>query len=167
MLKKTVIFDLDGTLANIDKRLSLAKKSKKIDWSIFFDPKNISLDVPNQPVVKIAQLLYNDGYTIIIFSGRSDRTLEETKIWLKKNNIFYHKLYMRPDKKESWGSSFNDQNLNSIDFRYVPDEILKKKMLDLFVNSNDVFLVVDDRDKVVKMWRDLGFKTFQVAKGNF
>ena len=35
------------------------------------------------------------------------------------------------------------------------------------VHINDVFLVVDDRDKVVKMWRDLGLNTFQVAPGNF
>ena len=47
------------------------------------------------------------------------------------------------------------------------DEILKKKMLDTFVDINDVFLVVDDRDKVVKMWRDLGLNTFQVAPGDF
>ena len=40
-------------------------------------------------------------------------------------------------------------------------------MLDTFVDINDVFLVVDDRDKVVKMWRDLGLNTFQVAPGNF
>ena len=73
---------MDNKKTNFD-----LKKSKKIDWGIFFDPKNISLDIPNQPVVKIAQLLYNDGYTIIIFSGRSDRTLEETKVWLKKNKL--------------------------------------------------------------------------------
>ena len=34
-------------------------------------------------------------------------------------------------------------------------------------NKDEVFLVVDDRDKVVKMWRDLGFNTFQVAPGDF
>jgi len=26
---------------------------------------------------------------------------------------------------------------------------------------------VDDRDKVVKMWRSLGLNTWQVAEGNF
>jgi len=40
-------------------------------------------------------------------------------------------------------------------------------MLDTFINKDEVFLVVDDRDKVVKMWRDLGFNTFQVAPGDF
>jgi len=49
----------------------------------------------------------------------------------------------------------------------MPDEILKKEMLDTFINKDEVFLVVDDRDKVVKMWRDLGLNTFQVAPGDF
>ena len=47
------------------------------------------------------------------------------------------------------------------------DDILKKKMLDTFIDINDVFLVVDDRNKAVNMWRDLGLNTFQVAPGDF
>ena len=43
--KKTIIFDLDGTLALIDKRRAISTKPNgKLDWDIFFDPKNISLD---------------------------------------------------------------------------------------------------------------------------
>jgi hypothetical protein len=49
----------------------------------------------------------------------------------------------------------------------MPDEILKKHMLDLFVDIDDVFLVVDDRNKVVDMWRSLGLTVFQVAEGDF
>ena len=43
----------------------------------------------------------------------------------------------------------------------------KKDMLDKHVDINDVFLVVDDRDRVVKLWRSLGLTTFQVADGDF
>ena len=36
MNKKTVIFDLDGTLANIDARRNLATKPNgKLDWDVF------------------------------------------------------------------------------------------------------------------------------------
>ena len=48
--------------------------------------------------------------------------------------------------------------------RFMPDDILKKKMLDTFVDINDVFVVVDDGQKVVDMWRDLDLNTFQVAR---
>ena len=50
---------------------------------------------------------------------------------------------------------------------YTPDDVLKKDMLDKYADINDVFLVVDDRNKVVDMWRSLGLTVFQVADGNF
>ena len=34
---KIVIFDLDGTLALIDKRRALATKNGKMDWDVFFE----------------------------------------------------------------------------------------------------------------------------------
>ena len=56
---KSIIFDLDGTLALIDDRRTLSTKDNgKIDWDIFFDPNNINLDKPNQPVIKVAQMIY-------------------------------------------------------------------------------------------------------------
>ena len=58
MKKKTVIFDLDGTLALIDQRRELStKENGKINWDIFFDPKNIELDLPNHPVIEMAKLI--------------------------------------------------------------------------------------------------------------
>jgi hypothetical protein len=51
--------------------------------------------------------------------------------------------------------------------RFMPDDILKKKMLDTFLDINDIFLVVDDRNRVVDMWRSLGLSVFQVAPGDF
>ena len=57
--KKTIIFDLDGTLALIDKRRAISTKPNgKLDWDIFFDPNNISLDEPNTPVIKTVQLFH-------------------------------------------------------------------------------------------------------------
>mgnify|MGYP003148702778 CR=1 FL=1 len=151
-LKNTIIFDLDGTLALIDKRRDIATKSNgKLDWDKFFDPSNIKLDVPNPPVVKMAQVFAEDGYNIVIFSGRSDRTKYSTRIWLTNNRIPFQKLVMR----------------DSATNHFVPDDILKKDMLDKHVDIDDVFLVVDDRDKVVKMWRSLGLSVFQVAEGDF
>ena len=43
MKKNTVIFDLDGTLANIDaRRKKSLKPNGKLDWDVFFDPEKIS-----------------------------------------------------------------------------------------------------------------------------
>ena len=64
-MSKIVIFDLDGTLALIDDRRKISTKPNgKMDWDKFFDPKNISLDKPNMPVIKMAQSLASDGLVV-------------------------------------------------------------------------------------------------------
>ncbi len=173
--KKIIIFDLDGTLANIDARRDKATKPDgKLDWDIFFDPVNVlTLDKPNEPVVKMAQMFEKEGFKIVIFSGRNDRSFQETNKWLWDNDIKHNLLVMRPDKFKnrpwqkckSWPVA--NGNPATEEMRFMPDEILKKKMLDTFVDIDDVFLVVDDRQKVVDMWRGLGLNTFQVAPGDF
>ena len=173
-MKNTVIFDLDGTLAFIDKRRikagSPSGKSpspSKMDWDVFFDPDNINLDDPNPPVIKLAQMFKADGFKIVIFSGRNDRSFVATKHWLTKFDVPFDLLVMRPDKFKANSWPIADGNPATPDMRFMPDDILKKKMLDTFVDINDVFVVVDDRQKVVDMWRGLGLNTWQVAPGDF
>ena len=168
-MKKTVIFDLDGTLANIDVRRDKSlKPNGKLDWDIFAAPNSIlALDKPNAPVIKMAQMFKADGFKIVIFSGRNDRGFDATVQWLNDFKVPFDLLVMRPDKFKDKSWPIADGNPATPDMRFMPDEILKKQMLDTFVDINDVFLVVDDRDKVVKMWRDLGLNTFQVAPGDF
>ena len=166
--KKTVIFDLDGTLAIIDKRKEHATQSNgKINWNEFFNPAHIAFDEPNEPVIKLAQMFHDYNYEILIFSGRNDRMWERTVEWLEWNDVPYDLLVMRPDKFQGRTWPVAESNPATPDMRWMPDEFLKKAMLDTFVDIDDVFLVVDDRDKVVKMWRDLGLNTFQVAPGDF
>ena len=168
-MKKTIIFDLDGTLADIDVRRNKSLKiNGKLDWDIFAAPSSIlAWDKPNLPVIKMAQLFSDAGFKIVIFSGRNDRGFFATKDWLKKHDVPFDLLVMRPDKFKDKSWPIADGNPATHDMRWMSDDILKKKMLDTFVDINDVFLVVDDRQKVVDMWRDLGLNTFQVAPGDF
>ena len=154
MKTQTVIFDLDGTLALIDTRRKLSTKPNgKIDWDIFFDPKNIDLDKPNRPVIDTLKLFKDNGMRIVIFSGRSKTTKDATKDWLNKFDIPFDVLKMRP---------------TSNDFKFKPDDQLKEDWMNgLFPNKSDIFCVFDDRDKVVKMWRDNGIPCFQVNYGDF
>ena len=151
---KSIIFDLDGTLALIDDRRTLSTKDNgKIDWDIFFDPNNINLDKPNQPVIKVAQMFKDSGFRIVILSGRLKTTKDVTKKWLEKFNVPFDVLKMRPDNKQ---------------FKFMSDDDLKQGWLDtLFTNKEDVFAVFDDRKKVVDMWRSNGLNVFQVAEGDF
>ena len=168
-MKKTVIFDLDGTLANIDVRRDKSlKPNGKLNWDIFAAPDSITnWDTPNEPVVKMAQMFDNEGFNIVIFSGRNDRGFDATVEWLWDNKVPWDLLVMRPDKFKDKSCPIAKNNPATPDMRFMPDEILKKKMLDKFVDIDDVLFVVDDRNKVVDMWRDLGLTVFQPAPGDF
>ena len=149
MDKKIVIFDLDGTLALIDKRRAISTKDNgKMDWQKFFDPDMVDLDDPNTPVITMANLL-SSSHRIWILSGRSDVTQQATIDWLDKHNVRYDHLQMRP------------QNL-----LYLPDNDLKQSWLDA-IGVDNVAMVFDDRQQVVDMWRSNGLTTFQVADGDF
>jgi hypothetical protein len=153
-MKKKVIFDLDGTLALIDDRRKISKKPDgKMDWDVFFDPKNIDLDQPNHAVIAMAQMLDAAGHMIVILSGRSKATKDATRAWLKKHKVPFDVLKMRPTSK---------------DFMFMPDDKLKQMWLDsLFNDKNDIVCVFDDRQKVVDMWRSNGLTCMQVAPGDF
>ena len=153
-MNKSVIFDLDGTLALIDTRRKISTKPNgKIDWDKFFDPKNINLDRPNWPVIDTLNLFRDKGLNIVIFSGRSEITKDATVDWLNKFDVPFDVLKMRPTSKE---------------FKFKPDDKLKEDWLnELFPNKSDIFAVFDDRNKVVEMWRRNGITCFQVADGDF
>ena len=148
----TVIFDLDGTLALIDKRRELATigLNGKINWEIFFNPNNIQLDEPNIPVIKTFQAMKQAGFRVGIFSGRDSISEKETKEWLTENGINWDFIKMRPQGD------------------FTPDDRLKKQWLDDELDQgHSILCVFDDRDKVVKMWRENNIACFQVEYGNF
>ena len=148
---KIVIFDLDGTLADITTRRNISTKDNgKMDWSILQDPKNIDLDIPNQKVVDMLHMIDNtDRFQIWILSGRSDATQDATIDWLSKYGINYDHLIMRPQKH-----------------LFMPDNDFKQMVLD-DIGVDNVDMVFDDRQQVVDMWRKNGLTCFQVADGNF
>ena len=147
---KIVIFDLDGTLADITARRTLSTKDNgKMDWDVFFNPDNIDLDIPNDTVVNMVDMLNKQGYTIMILSGRSDVTYQATIDWLNKHDIWFDNLIMRPQNH-----------------LYMPDNDLKQMWLDS-IGVDNVAMVFDDRNQVVDMWRDNGLTVFQVAQGDF
>ena len=151
-MKNTIIFDLDGTLALIDKRRDHALKmgkNGKMNWNKFFDPENIKLDKPNWPVINTLLAFVQAGYKIAIFTGRSASTLDATKEWLHEYGIEYNAFKMRPERN------------------FRPDEQLKLEWLNDMDWKDDVEMVFDDRDKVVNMWREIGLTCAQVAPGNF
>lgn len=71
-----IIFDMDGTLADINHRRHFVERKPK-DWNSFYE--GMIGDTPIQPVVMMAQLLKSAGHRIIIATGRP-RKLAVNKI---------------------------------------------------------------------------------------
>lgn len=143
----TVIFDLDGTLALIEHRRHFVTGKRK-SWSRFFAA--CVDDEPNAPVIRLAQMLaQRDELTLLCFSGRSDEVRAESIAWLDEHvgqGVFKELLMRRQGD-------------------YTPDDELKRGWAEPMLDR--ILFTVDDRDKVVAMWRALGVTCLQVADGDF
>lgn len=146
MKPKAVIIDLDGTLADIRVRLKHLSGNKK-DWKSF--NKTIETDELHEWCREII-LRFSTDHKIIIVSGRTDDLKKETEAWLKKYDVPYHYIFMRKS------NDFRPDNLIKL-------EIYEKEIRDKF----KVIFVLDDRQKVVDMWRAEGLVVLQCAPGDF
>lgn len=147
------IFDLDGTIALLSERREKLIKdtSNPHRWRDFYAA--CDTDLPNIPVIRTLKMLKASGAQIFIWSARSDEVYDKTVEWLDRyvglDN--FHVLRMRPA-----GNTEDDRVIKA---RYLAE-----------LDENTRFritAVFDDRDKVVKMWRDKGIPCFQVAEGAF
>jgi phosphoglycolate phosphatase-like HAD superfamily hydrolase len=142
-----IIFDMDGTLADVTHRRHFVEMKPK-NWDSFY--AGMIVDTPIQPVVMMAQLLKSAGHRIIIATGRPRRYNNITLQFLRDNDILYDAAYLRADKD------------------YRPDTIVKENMLrKMKINGYDPTIAFDDRKSVVEMWRANGLFVFQVDEGNF
>ncbi len=147
-LPNIVIFDLDGTLANIDHRKHYIKDKDKVsDWYSFY--KACVDDSPVESVASTFMALKQAGHHMVIFSGRSDIVERETVSWLYDNDIDFDRLMMRKEGD------------------FTQDAILKQKWIGNYGYRGKILMVFEDRKQVVDMWRKEGITCFQVAEGNF
>lgn len=136
---KAIIVDIDGTVALKDGARGPYEYDK------------VHLDKPNRNVVELVKKLSN-GYDVYFLSGREETCRPETMAWLDRHVIWVHpdRLLMRAAKD------------------YRDDTIVKRELYEKHIQPyRDVLFVLDDRDKVVAMWRELGLTCLQVAPGPF
>lgn len=136
--RRCVICDIDGTLAH------------NYGGRNIYDLTRVKEDTPDPLVCAVLDGLDStfgiDYLDIIIVSGREDNCRKETEEWLYHNMIPYKALYMRKsgDKRD--------------------DAIVKEEIYKEFIEPEYCVLgVIDDRNKVVRMWEKLGVKVMKVG----
>lgn len=134
---RAIIFDIDGTVADMEGVRG------PFDW------KKVGKDKPHEDVIHLLQLL-SEHHELIAVSGRDEVCRDETYGWLIRHGIDFEALYMRPK-----GSQVKDSAIK---------HDLYHKYIAPYYNVVGVF---DDRDQVVRTWRSMGLRCYQVAPGNF
>ena len=143
-LSDAIICDLDGTLALTGGRRSV------------YDASKCHLDDINLPIKRILDKFF--AVPILFVSGREEKFVLPTLKFLDKAGFDLDldepggecRLWMRPTG----------------DFRN--DTIIKKEIYETHIKGKyNVIFALDDRDRIVKMWRDEGLCCLQVAEGDF
>ena len=145
MVDEIVIFDIDGTLADVSERIHYLKRKPK-NWDAFF--QGMAQDKAIHSMVRLCNILHASGIEIILCSGRNEQYRQETITWLARQGVPYHDLLLRKDKDRR------------------SDTVVKREMLAMMDKSKILF-VVEDRSQVVEMWRSEGLVCLQCAPGEF
>jgi predicted secreted acid phosphatase len=91
MDEEIVIFDIDGTLADVSERVHHLEKKPK-DWDAFF--QGIPQDKAIRSMVRLCNILHESGLKILLCSGRSEQYRPETVEWLAQQGVEYHELIL-------------------------------------------------------------------------
>ena len=149
MSKNIVVVDIDGTIAKVGDRLKYLQQEKK-DWDAFYE--HCDEDEPIEDMCRLVEDFYEWGYDIVFCTGRRESVREKTREWIKQHLAigWNYGLLMRKDK----------------DWR--PDTEVKPELLQKAGTTPDkVCFILEDRDSMVAMWRELGYRCLQVSEGKF
>lgn len=141
MAKRTLIVDLDGTLADVGHRIHHIRNVKRKNWPAFFEA--MPADPLNVWCRDLICAMKAQGFSIAIVSGRPDEYADAIKEWLRRHEVPYDALHLRATGD------------------YRPDTTVKREILHRDLDKNDVLFAVDDREPVVAMWREEGIVCLQ------
>ncbi len=141
MKEQTVIVDLDGTISQKGER----------GW---YEYSKVSGDIPVERIIRLVRMLHLNGMNIIFCTGREETCMKQSVEWIRRhvfmNDVEPVEIYMRPTKDNR------------------PDFVVKKEIYrNLIEPKHNVWFVLDDRNSVVKMWREIGLTCLQVEEGNY
>lgn len=164
-MKGTLFCDIDGTVADLSHRRAFLQSHPK-NYPAF--EKGIPMDAPIPHVIDAVRRLYAAGWTVVMCSGRSEKTKQATVDWLNKHGVPFHAIYMRAAYEIDEGGFVKIARSGNPKPDHRKDSIVKYELL---MKARDAGyepdVVFDDRNQVVEMWRENGIPVVQVAEGDF
>lgn len=144
-LPSAIIVDLDGTVADCEGVRSP------------YDYSRVRFDKPKLQVIRHVQdEAYRLGTKILFVSGRlaregrDDQCYKDTEEWLYEHVKVPIELLAMRDRDG------------------IDDTVIKLEIFNKFIRDNyNVKYSLDDRNRVVRMWRSLGLLCMQVEEGDF
>lgn len=120
-MRDAVIFDIDGTLADVDEFLHhlVNRPDSPRDWQGFH--REVGKAKVKLEVLSMLHLYQHRGVYTILLTSRNVDWQEETMGWLKKNNITYDVLMMRSKGDRRSAPEFKEDRFKKIsqDFNIV------------------------------------------------
>lgn len=153
--KPLYIFDLDGTVRNLQHRLHhLSNLKDKHRWRRFEEACELDAPMPN--VIHVLETLKRCGADIWFFTSCSTAVRMQTEQWLANHTTMTRKELSEALVMRDVGD-------------YNPDDLLKLLWLQgmCYEDRQRLVCVFEDRDRVVAMWRKNGVVCLQVADGDF
>jgi hypothetical protein len=154
MNKKIAIFDIDGTITKVGDRKKLIENEPK-NWDEFY--YRCDEDEPNMPIIDLAVSLWKKYYLLFFFTGRRESCRMKTVNWM-------YQFMPTPLVNSSLLKMRND-------FDHRSDVEVKPEYLEVLFNlgyeKKDIELIFEDRTRMVKKWRELGYTCLQVADGDY
>jgi len=139
-----IAFDIDGTLSIVGDRLDCLQNQH---YDSFYE--RCGEDRVNWDLAEVYKSLHMSNIDIIVVTGRRESCRHSTLKWFRENGLYLESknLYMRDD-----GDTRRDT-------------VVKLEKVEHIIDS--ITLVFEDRNCMVKVWRDRGVTCCQVAEGNF
>lgn len=133
--RPVAIIDIDGVIADARHREHHVTGTPR-NWPAFF------ASLPGDPLLvggRELVLQWGSGHTVVLLTGRPERTRDDTVRWLREHDVPFDVLLMRDDSDRR------------------PAAVMKASMIAARWQPHEVEVVLDDDPGVIAACRDQGY----------
>lgn len=140
-MKKIILCDIDGTIANNDHRQHFLEGKK--DWDGFFD--SLNMDKPIYKIINKVIEEHKNNKKIIFLTGRPERYRLSTTEWLQNYFNFEITMFMRSD----------DDKRDKLS--------IKKELFENNFKKEEIDYIIENDIALIEMWKSYDLKILDAS----